>query len=166
MPLAPAAPSVRRLARELGVDINEVPVSGPSGRIAVEDVKARAKQLVAAATTAGAVAAEPLPDFSRWGEVERQPMRAVRRKTAQHVSAAWTTIPHVTQFDLADITGLEELRHRFAKQAEKAGGNLTVTSIAVKVVAAALKVFPQFNASIDMASEEIILKNTSTSAWR
>jgi pyruvate dehydrogenase E2 component (dihydrolipoamide acetyltransferase) len=158
MPPTPAGPSVRRLARELGVDINEVPVSGPSDRISVEDVKARAKQLVAGVTRAGSVAAEPLPDFSRWGEVERQPMRAVRRKTAQHVSAAWTTIPHVTQFDLADITGLEELRHRFAKQAEEAGGNLTVTSIAVKVVAAALKVFPQFNASIDMASEEIIFK--------
>jgi len=158
MPPAPAGPSVRRLARELGVDINEVPVGGPSDRISVEDVKARAKQLVATVTKAGSVVAEPLPDFSRWGEVERQPMRAVRRKTAQHVSAAWTTIPHVTQFDVADITGLEELRHRFAKHAEEAGGNLTVTSIAVKVVAAALKVFPQFNASIDMASEEIIFK--------
>ena len=157
MPPAPAGPSVRRLARELGVDINDVPVSGPGGRISLDDVKARAKELVAGATNAGA-AAEPLPDFNRWGEIERQPMRAVRRKTAQHVTAAWSSIPHVTQFDVADITGLEELRHRFSKHAEEAGGNLTVTSIAVKVVAAALKVFPQFNASIDMASQEIILK--------
>ena len=104
------------------------------------------------------MAAEPLPDFTRWGEVERQPMRAVRRKTAEHLSAAWTTIPHVTQHDLADITNLEELRKRYAKQAEAAGGSLTVTAIAVKVVAAALKVFPQFNASIDLAAGEIIHK--------
>jgi pyruvate dehydrogenase E2 component (dihydrolipoamide acetyltransferase) len=90
--------------------------------------------------------------------VERQPMRAVRRKTAERLSAAWTTIPHVTQFDLADITSLEELRKRYAKQAEAAGGSLTVTAIAVKVVASALKVFPQFNASIDVAAGEIVLK--------
>src|SRR5207253_11271845 len=111
--------------------------------------------------TAGIVAAvraEPLPDFSRWGEVERQPMRAVRRKTAEHVTAAWTTIPHVTQHDLADITALEDLRKRYAKQAEAAGGNLTGTAIAVKVVAAALKMFPQFNTSIDLAAEEIVYK--------
>jgi pyruvate dehydrogenase E2 component (dihydrolipoyllysine-residue acetyltransferase) len=85
-------------------------------------------------------------------------MRAVRRKTAEHLSIAWATIPHVTQFDLADITALEELRKKYAKQTEAAGGNLTVTAIAVKVVAAALRVFPQFNASIDMAADEIILK--------
>ena len=100
----------------------------------------------------------PLPDFSRWGQVERQPMRAVRRKTAEHLSAAWAAVPHVTQCDLADITALEEMRHKYAKQVEAAGGNLTVTAIAVKVVAAALKVFPQFNASIDFAAGEIILK--------
>ncbi len=85
-------------------------------------------------------------------------MRAIRRKTAEHLSAAWATIPHVTQFDLADLTGLEELRKKYARQVEAAGGNLTVTSIAVKVAAAALRVFPQFNASIDMAADEIIVK--------
>jgi pyruvate dehydrogenase E2 component (dihydrolipoamide acetyltransferase) len=103
-------------------------------------------------------AAEPLPDFTRWGEVERQPMKAVRRKTAQHVAVAWTTIPHVTQHDFADITGLEELRKRYAAQAERAGGSLTITAIAAKVVAAALRVFPQFNVSIDMAADELIYK--------
>ena len=100
----------------------------------------------------------PLPDFSRWGAIDRQPMRAVRRKTAEHLAAAWATIPHVTQHDLADITALEELRKKYAKQAEAAGGHLTVTAIALKIVAAALKVFPQFNASIDVAAEEIIFK--------
>jgi len=164
LPLAPAAPSVRRMARELGVEIDQVPGSGASGRISVEDVKSHAKRIVTSASTAGtngggaAAAAEPLPDFSRWGETERQPMRAVRRKTAEHLTKAWTTIPHVTQHDLCDITGLEELRKRYAKQAEAAGGTLTVTAIAVKVIAAALKVFPQFNSSVDMAADEIILK--------
>jgi pyruvate dehydrogenase E2 component (dihydrolipoamide acetyltransferase) len=160
LPVAPAAPSVRRLARELGVDVSQVAGSGADGRISIEDVKAHAKRLVTAGAVVagGAAAAGPLPDFSRWGEVARQPMRAVRRKTAEHLSAAWATIPHVTQHDLADVTVLEQLRKRYAKQAETAGGNLTVTAIAVKVTAAALKVFPQVNSSIDLAAEEIIYK--------
>jgi pyruvate dehydrogenase E2 component (dihydrolipoamide acetyltransferase) len=155
---APAAPSVRRMARELGVDIDAVPGTGSEGRISIDDVKAHAKRLVAATHAGGGIVAEPLPDFSRWGAVERQPMRAVRRKTAEHLSAAWATIPHVTQHALADITALEELRKRYAKQAEVAGGNLTVTAVATKVVAAALKVFPQFNVSIDFVANEIIAK--------
>ncbi len=158
-PPAPAAPSVRRTARELGVDVNDVKGTGPNGRISVEDVNEHVKRLVTSgAGRGGAAAGVALPDFTRWGAVERQPMRAVRRKTAEHLSAAWATIPHVTQCDLADITGLEELRKKYAKQVEAAGGNLTVTSIAVKVAAAALRAFPQFNASIDMAADEIIVK--------
>jgi pyruvate dehydrogenase E2 component (dihydrolipoamide acetyltransferase) len=156
-PPAPAAPSVRRMARELGVDINEVPGTEPNGRISIDDVKAHAKRLLTSGPSRGA-AAEPLPDFTRWGAVERQPMRAIRRKTAEHLSVAWATIPHVTQCDLADITALEETRKKFAKQVETAGGQLTVTAIAVKVIAAALKVFPQFNASIDLAADEIVAK--------
>ena len=159
LPPAPAAPSVRRVARELGVDINQVAGSGEAGRISIDDVKAHAKRLVTSAVSGGGGAtAEPLPDFSRWGEVERQPMRAVRRKTAEHLSSAWATIPHVTQFDLADITAVDELRKKYAKQVEAAGGNLTVTAIAVKVIAAALRKFPQFNASVDIAASELVLK--------
>jgi pyruvate dehydrogenase E2 component (dihydrolipoamide acetyltransferase) len=157
-PPAPAAPSVRRMARELGVDVNQVPGTGPGGRISVEDVKEHTKRLVSGAGGGATARSVPLPDFSRFGPVERQPMRAVRRKTAEHLSAAWATIPHVTQFDLADITGLEELRKKFAKPVEAAGGNLTVTAIALKVVASALRVFPQFNASIDTTSDEIVVK--------
>ena len=158
-PPAPAAPSVRRTARELGVEISEVQGTGPNGRISVEDVTSHVKRIVTSgAGRGGAAAGVPLPDFTRWGAVERQPMRAVRRKTAEHLSAAWAAIPHVTQCDLADITGLEELRKKYAKPVEAAGGALTVTSIAVKVVAAALRAFPQFNASIDMAADEIIVK--------
>ena len=159
-PSAPAAPSVRRMARELGVDINVVPGSGDGGRISVDDVKAHAKRLLAsgAPTASTSVAHEPLPDFSRWGDVERQEMRGVRRKTAEHLAVAWSTIPLVTQCDLADITNLEELRKKYGRQVEAAGGNLTVTAIAVKIVASALRVFPQFNASVDMNAGELILK--------
>ena len=167
------APSRRRARDAAGAGGAIGPADGPGarrrhrrraghrtdGRISIEDVKAHAKRLVRRRRgAAAAAAAEPLPDFSRWGEIERQPMRAVRRKTAEHLSRRVATIPHVTQHDLADVTALEELRKKYAKQAEAAGGELTVTAIAVKVVAAALKVFPQFNASIDLAAEEIIYK--------
>ena len=160
---APAVPHVRRLARELGVDIHGVQGSGPGGRISEDDVKLHAKNALAAAVTAAqaprAVFVEPeLPDFSKWGKTERVSMRGVRRKTAEHLRQAWNTIPHVTQQDRADITELEQLRARFAPRAEEAGGKMTVTAIALKVCASALKVFPQFNASIDMGKEEIIYK--------
>jgi pyruvate dehydrogenase E2 component (dihydrolipoamide acetyltransferase) len=164
-PAAPAAPSVRRMARELGVNIDEVAGTGDDGRISIDDVKAHAKRLitaVAASVGAGAAgpraAAEPLPDFSRWGAVERQPMRGIRRKTAEHLAASWATIPLVTQNDLADITGFEDIRKRYTKQAGEAAPPLTVTTLAVKIVAAALRKFPQFNVSIDMDADEIIVK--------
>jgi pyruvate dehydrogenase E2 component (dihydrolipoamide acetyltransferase) len=158
----PAAPHVRRLARELGVDIHSVPGSGPGGRISEDDVKAYAKALLASATastfTPTHLRQPKLPDFSKWGKVERVSMRGVRRKTAEHMWEAWSSIPHVTQNDKADITELEQLRARFAPKAAEAGGKMTVTAIALKVCASALKIFPQFNASIDMESEEIVYK--------
>ena len=159
----PAAPHVRRLARELGIDIHDVKGSGPGGRISDDDVKAHSKSLLASATAAAQLPQVPLarpelPDFTKWGKVERVAMRGVRRKTAEHLWQAWTTVPHVTQNDRADITELELLRARFAPKAEEAGGKMTVTAIALKVCAAALKIFPQFNASIDMAKEEIVYK--------
>ncbi len=161
----PAAPHVRRFAREVGVDIYEVKGTGPGGRISEDDVKAYAKALLSAAATAaqappraGHFAQPQLPDFAKWGKVERVSMRGVRRKTAEHLAEAWNTIPHVTQHDRADITELEQLRARFAPKAEEAGGKMTVTAIALKVCSAALKVFPQFNASIDIEKEEIVYK--------
>jgi pyruvate dehydrogenase E2 component (dihydrolipoamide acetyltransferase) len=159
----PAAPHVRRLAREIGIDIHGVQGSGPGGRISEDDVKLHAKNTLLAAAAAaqlpGASFMEPeLPDFSKWGKTERVSIRGIRRKTAEHLRQAWNTIPHVTQQDRADITELEQLRARFAPRAEEAGGKMTVTAISLKVCASALKVFPQFNASIDMAKEEIIYK--------
>jgi pyruvate dehydrogenase E2 component (dihydrolipoamide acetyltransferase) len=112
-----------------------------------------------AALPAGvAVPIAPLPDFSRWGEIERKPMRAVRRKTAEHLSYAWSTIPHVTHSDKADITELEQLRKRYETKGEAGAAKVTVTAIAVKVVASALKTFPQFASSVDMPREELIYK--------
>lgn len=163
----PAAPMVRKLAHEIGVDIYLVKGSGPGGRISEADVKAFAKGVFArladpeasvrVSQGAGSVVVK-LPDFSRWGKIEKVALRGVRRKTAEHLALAWNVIPHVTQFDKADVSELEELRKRFAPKAEKAGGKMTMTAIALKVVASALKAFPQFNASIDIANEEIIYK--------
>ena len=161
--LVPAAPSVRRLAREIGVDISQVTGSGPGGRISEDDVKGHARRLNEQRQSAAApgvdLSAVPLPDFSRWGEVERQPMSRVRQITAQRLQTAWATIPMVTQFDKADITELEKWRKEYGPKAEAAGGKLTPTAILIKVLAAALKVFPQFNASIDMTSQEIVRKH-------
>ena len=159
----PAAPHVRRLAREIGVNIRSVQGSGPGGRISEEDVKQSAKNAlmqaaVAAQAPRGTFVEPELPDFAKWGKTERVSIRGVRRKTAEHLRQAWNTIPHVTQQDRADITELEQLRAKFAPRAEEAGGKMTVTAIALKVCASALKVFPQFNASIDMGKEEIIYK--------
>jgi pyruvate dehydrogenase E2 component (dihydrolipoyllysine-residue acetyltransferase) len=162
---APASPAVRRLAREIGVDINVVEGSGPGGRISQEDVKEHARRILssvgAAGSGAGGVLARPgrqLPDFQKWGAVERQPWSNIRRTTAEHLSYAWTTIPHVTQFDKADVTALEELRQRHKERVAKAGGQLTITAMLVKIVATAIAKFPQFNASIDVDRGEIVLK--------
>jgi pyruvate dehydrogenase E2 component (dihydrolipoamide acetyltransferase) len=167
---APAAPSVRRLAREIGVDINQVKGSGPRGRINLDDVKAFSKALHEGRTSPPTpllrgeggfsfLGQKPLPDFSKFGDIERKEMNNIRTKTAEHLSYAWATIPHVTQFDKADITDLEQLRKKFAPEVAKSGGKLTMTSILVKVVTAALKQFPQFNSSIDMEKKEIVYKN-------
>jgi pyruvate dehydrogenase E2 component (dihydrolipoamide acetyltransferase) len=145
----------------LGIDINEVAGSEPGGRVSEEDVRNYARSIILNVTRlkpAARTAASALPDFSRWGDIERKPMSGIRRKTSEALSEAWQTIPHVTNFDQADITELEELRERFGGKAEAAGGKLTITAIVIKVVASALKIFPQFNASVDAPAEEIIYK--------
>lgn len=159
--MVPAAPNVRRLAREIGVDITQVPPSGPAGRVSMADVKQFARQRYVAGYSGPSretVKTIPLPDFSKWGQVTRQPMSNIRRKTAEHLSQAWATIPHVTQFAQADIGEVEELRQRFAKNVEAAGAKLTITAILLKVVTSALKAFPHFNASVDMAKSEVVYK--------
>ena len=156
---APASPSVRRLARELGVDINFVTGSSNDGRITEDDIKNFVKtKLSSGNIQSSPIHQKPLPDFSKWGEVEIQPMTKIRAVTGEAMTYAWTTVPMVTQFDKADVTQLEEFRKKNLKKVEEAGGHLTITSILVKVSEAALKQFPQFNSSIDLQKKEVVYK--------
>jgi len=161
--LLPAGPSVRRFARELGVDLGNVAGSGPHGRITIDDVKlfvrTSAKVPSGGGATVGAIGPQALPDFNKWGATHREPMSNVRRATANKLARDWSTGPQVTQFDEADVTKLEELRKRFAPAAEKAGGALTMTAILLKISAAALKVFPNFRGSLDFNAEEVVFKD-------
>ncbi len=163
-PAPAAAPSVRRVARELGVDIRQVAGTGPGGRITVDDVQTFVRQALssgggaAAPGPVGPGQQQPLPDFAKWGDVERKPISNIRRKTAEHLGFAWNTIPAVTQHDKADITALEELRKKYSPMAERAGGKMTVTAIALKVLAGAVKKFPQFAASLDLTRGQLIYK--------
>lgn len=155
----PAGPAVRRLAREKNIDITRVKGSGARGRITVEDVEAFASGPAEGTRVAGPSAIPvKMPDFSKYGEITREPFSNVRRATAKHLSLSWNTVAHVTQHNLVNVTDLEIWRKRNAGSVEKAGGKLTVTSIIVKIVAQALQQFPKFNASIDMGREEVILK--------
>jgi pyruvate dehydrogenase E2 component (dihydrolipoamide acetyltransferase) len=155
---APAAPSLRRMARELGIDIHAVTGSGPEGRITEEDIRNYARSIILNATVTESGPATALPDFSRWGEIERKTMSGIRRKTAEHVHEAWSSIPHVTQFGSADVTDIEKMREPFTKKVEAAGGKLSITAVIVKVAALALKAFPHFNVSLDPHSGELVFK--------
>jgi len=173
----PAAPSTRRLARELDVDLYLVTPTGANGVVTSEDVRhfaERQAEPVTARTppepTADAqlseqprtqiipVQPESLPDFSRFGEVSRVPFRSIRRATANRMSTSWSQIPHVNCQDMVDITALEDFRQRHKNAVAKEGGRLTMTVFAMKAVATALKNFPQFNASLDLERQEIIIK--------
>lgn len=153
----PAAPSTRRLARELGVDLTQVAGSGPGGRISQDDIKAAVRDR----QTGGLAPTAPveLPDFSRWGNIERQPLSKVRQIIAKNMSQAWQQVAHVTQFDRADVTDLEAFRQRNKEKTEAYGAKLTPTVLALKAIITALKTFPQFNASLDAGANEIILKH-------
>ena len=180
----PAAPATRRLARELGVDICEIMPTGAGGRVTPEDVKAfaegkkpaakppTAKPTVApephlaeaefAAHAASAIPfldIEPLPDFTQWGPVEKEPLRSIRRRVAHKMVTSMTLIPHVVHMDEADVTGLEDFRHKERERRKgQPGGNLTLLPFVVKAVTSGLKATPAFNASLDPFSEEIIYK--------
>jgi pyruvate dehydrogenase E2 component (dihydrolipoamide acetyltransferase) len=167
----PAAPSVRRLARELGVDLRAVSASGPGGRVMEEDVRALAEKGKAVAEEPAEAPKEtvikrpptatpqPMPDFSQWGPVERIPLVSVRRATAKRMALSWSQIPHVTHSDEADITDLEAMRQKHKADIAARGGKLTMTVFALKAVVAALKAYPQFNTTLDMEAQEIIQKH-------
>ena len=165
-PPAPAGPATRRLARKLGVNLKQVKGSAAGGRITIEDVEAFVRERMTqpavpasapAAPGFGVVQALPLPDFSRFGPVEKQPMNKIFRTAASNLHAAWVTIPHVTQHDLADITELEAARRKYVK-ANPNAPKITMTAIIIKAVVQALKAFPNFNSSVDMQSGELVVK--------
>jgi pyruvate dehydrogenase E2 component (dihydrolipoamide acetyltransferase) len=160
-----ASPAVRRLAREMGVDLSRVEGSGTGGRISAEDVKefvrgtlSGARQAASAQAAAGAHASVPLPDFSRLGPVTRERLNTVRRITAENMTVSWTTIPQVTQYDQADITELEVFRAKAASRVEEQGGKLTMTAILARVCAGALSAYPRFNSSLDWPARELVVK--------
>lgn len=174
--VVPASPSTRRLARELLVELSEVTPTGSGGIVTKEDVQAHAgrKAVPESPKTKQKKSVEvpqktplpldkaeerSLPDFTKWGEVERQPFRSIRRATASQMVSSWSQIPHVHCQDSVDITRLEAFRQKHKQEIEAAGGRLTMTLFAMKAVATALKNYPYFNASLDLQSQEIIIKH-------
>jgi pyruvate dehydrogenase E2 component (dihydrolipoamide acetyltransferase) len=164
----PASPATRRLARELGVDLQQVTPTGAGGLVTAEDVRAFAaagKEAVAASVQQApahvesfSVPVPALPDFSQWGTIERRPFRSIRKATAKQMTTAWSQIPHVTSQDTVDITKLEAFRQKHKEEIKAAGGRLTLTVFAMKAAATALKVYPMFNSSLDLAAQEIVVK--------
>ncbi|BCP97090.1 dihydrolipoamide acetyltransferase component of pyruvate dehydrogenase complex [Thermus thermophilus] len=157
--LIPAAPSIRRLARELGVDLTRLRGTGLAGRITEEDVRRAAGLGETAPAALPAAPAPRLPDFTKWGPVRREPMSGVRKATVRSMSQAWAQVPMVTHFDEADVTELEALRKQYAKKAEEKGFRLTLTAFLLKALALTLKAFPKFNASLDVEAQEIVYKD-------
>ncbi len=170
-PPVPASPATRRLARELGVDLHAVTPTGPEGLVTTEDVRRHADQQPAVpagtasaaertpAPTAVPIVSPDLPDFSQWGPVAAEPLRSVRKATARQMTLAWSQIPHVANQDEADVTRLERWRKHYSEAMSAEGGRLTMTVLAAKAAVAALRRFPRFNASLDMAGEQIIYKH-------
>ena len=166
-PAPAASPEIRRIARELGLDLRRIRGSDRGGRIVWADLRAyiqRLQKLAATPKPAAAISGKAAPasteriDFSKWGEVSKKPMTSLRKTISRRMVENWNAIPHVTQFDEADITELMELRKKLAPEYEKKGARLTLTSFALKAVVAALKKHPIFNSSIDETSDEIVLK--------
>jgi pyruvate dehydrogenase E2 component (dihydrolipoamide acetyltransferase) len=157
-----ASPSVRRYARELGVNLEQVIGSGPKGRVLKADVKAFIKAAMSTAGTGAtgglAVSAMPEIDFSKFGEIEAVTLNRIQKISGAHLHRSWVTVPHVTQFDEANITELEAFRKSLAKEAEKKNVRLTLLVFIMKAMVASLKVFPNFNASLESSGERLILK--------
>lgn len=162
-----AAPSIRKLARDLGIDLTKVRGSARGGRIVLEDVRAYIQRLQRLATEprvaagGGGQAAKPVVeqiDFSKWGPVTKKPLSPLRQVIARRMHENWNAVPRVTQFDEADITALNELRKKYAPAYEKQGARLTLTSFVIKIVAGLLKKHPVFNSSLDEVSQELVLK--------
>lgn len=154
----PAGPATRRLARSLGVNLASVRGTGAGGRITLEDVARAAVGSGGGGGTGGGIVIPPLPDFTQWGAVDRQPLTKLQKTSANNLTLAWQIIPHVTQHDLADVTELETTRRQFQESLGKGGPKVTMTAIALKAAVACLREFPLFNASLDSQTNELVLK--------
>ena len=156
-----AGPAVRQLARELGVDLTHVEGSAPRGRITKDDVQRYVKHAMSQANgatpLAGSVAEAPDIDFSQFGEISEQPLTKIQRVAGKNLHRSWVTIPHVTQFDEADITELEEFRKKI--RGEQADVRLTLVTFFMKALVSALKSMPRFNSSLDKGGEKLIIKH-------
>ena len=156
---AHAGPSVRKFARELGVDLSRVNGSGRKGRITAEDVKAFVKAVMqGGAAAGGGLPKVPEVDFAHFGAVEVKPLSRIKRISGPRLQAAWVNVPHVTQHDEADITGLEQLRQELKSDAEKIGAKLTPLAFLVKASLSGLKEYPDFNSSLDPAGQNQVMK--------
>ena len=157
---AHASPSVRKFARELGADLSQMSGSGAKGRILKEDVKAWVKQTLAQGGQGGGLGIEPMPeiDYSQFGDIEIQALTRINKLTGKFLHRNWLTVPHVTQFDEADITELEKFRKQLNKENEKEGIRITVLAFLMKALVSALKEFPRFNSSLDHTGENLVLK--------
>jgi pyruvate dehydrogenase E2 component (dihydrolipoyllysine-residue acetyltransferase) len=157
---AHASPSVRKFARELGADLSQMHGSGAKGRILKEDVKAWVKQALAQGSQGGGLGVEPMPeiDYSQFGDIEIQPLTRINKLTGKFLHRNWLTVPHVTQFDEADITELEKFRKQLNKENKKEGIRITVLVFLMKALVSALKEFPRFNSSLDFTGENLVLK--------
>jgi pyruvate dehydrogenase E2 component (dihydrolipoamide acetyltransferase) len=158
---AHAGPSVRKLAREMGVDLSDTKGTGPKSRISHDDVKAYVKRMLSASAAAAAGSAwptVPLIDFSQFGAVETQPLSRIQRISGARLHASWVNIPHVTQFESADITDLEDVRAKLKQKALTEGIKLSILAFVVRACVRALQEFPHFNASLDARGENLIVK--------
>lgn len=153
-----AGPGVRRLATELGVNLSSVTGSGRKGRILREDLTGFAKKQMSGGGAGFSIADAPQVDFAKFGEVETKPLSRIKKLSGKFLHRNWVTIPHVTQFDEADITDLEAFRQANKAVAEKQGAKLTPLVFIMKAVVAALKAYPQFNASLDQSGENLVMK--------
>ena len=155
-----ASPSVRKFARELGADLGQITGSGNKGRIIKEDVKAFVKKVMTSGGTAGGLIVAPMPeiDFSQYGDIETQPLTRINKLTGQFLHRNWVTVPHVTQFDEADITELEKFRKQLNEEHKNEGIRVTVLAFLMKALVSALKEYPRFNSSLDASGENLVLK--------
>ena len=155
-----ASPSIRKFARELGVDLSKVEGTSRKSRINREDVKGFVKKTLTSKSSGSSLGVKPMPeiDFSKFGEIEIQPLSKINKLTGEFLHRNWVTVPHVTQFDEADITEMEAFRKQMGKEMEKDGVKITPLAFIIRAVVASMKLYPRFNSSLDASGDNLIMK--------